>query len=114
VSSDFCHWGSRFDYIYLREPSNKGKSISTQIEELDKEGIKHIVNHDVDAFTEYLKGTENTICGRHPISVLLQCLKEQNNLELESELVRYDQSGKIKNPMRDTSVSYASIVTRQE
>ena len=26
---------------------------------------------DVEAFTKYLEETQNTICGRHPIGVLL-------------------------------------------
>jgi AmmeMemoRadiSam system protein B len=28
VSSDFCHWGSSFDYVFIREHNNKNKSIS--------------------------------------------------------------------------------------
>jgi len=32
------------------------------------------------AFVEYLKTFSNTICGRHPISVLLQVKLEKKNL----------------------------------
>jgi len=38
VSSDFCHWGERFDYQYCE---GKGK-IWERIQSLDMEGIKHI------------------------------------------------------------------------
>jgi predicted class III extradiol MEMO1 family dioxygenase len=48
------------------------------------------VDHDVEGFAKYLEETDNTICGRHPIGVLLECLKESNNLNLKSQLVKYD------------------------
>lgn len=39
------------------------------------------------AFTEYLKSYGNTICGRHPIGVLLQVIFFYTNLiSIESEL----------------------------
>lgn len=34
--------------------------------------MKCIESLDPLAFSEYLKRTSNTICGRHPISVMLQ------------------------------------------
>jgi AmmeMemoRadiSam system protein B len=64
ISSDFCHWGKDFDYFYLRENLNNDEnSVSKQIEKLDKEAIEFILNLDGDGFADYLKRTENTICG---------------------------------------------------
>ena len=83
-----------------------------QIEKLDKDGIKCIVEQDNDKFNEYLDITDNTICGRHPIGVLLECLRAQDAKTFETELAQYGQSGKIIDNKSDTSVSYASIVTR--
>lgn len=69
ISSDFCHWGSNFDYMPMSDDKKVG--IPEFIESMDKEGIEHICNQDGEKFSQYLKKTENTICGRHPIGVLL-------------------------------------------
>ena len=74
VSSDFCHWGKRFGY----QPWDEGRKdvgLHEQIEEMDRRGMEIIESKDADAFTAYLKETGNTICGRHPIGVLLQTLR---------------------------------------
>ena len=87
VSSDFCHWGDRFDFMYLTEKVDKqSNTISKQIEKLDKEGIRCIVEQDADKFGEYLETTDNTICGRHPIGVLLECLKQMDRATFTTEL----------------------------
>jgi predicted class III extradiol MEMO1 family dioxygenase len=41
---------------------------------LDREGMAAIESGVADAFRQYLKETQNTICGRNPISVLLQVI----------------------------------------
>jgi predicted class III extradiol MEMO1 family dioxygenase len=44
VSSDFCHWGKRFQYTkYDKEDGD----IHQSIEKLDKRGMKLIEDHDV-------------------------------------------------------------------
>ena len=64
ISSDFCHWGKDFDYFLLRENLNKTDNcVSKQIEKLDKEAIELILRLDGDGLTDFLKKTENTICG---------------------------------------------------
>lgn len=41
ISSDFCHWGSRFNYT----PFNpKGDELYKQIKQLDSLAIEHITN----------------------------------------------------------------------
>jgi len=42
------------------------------IEVLDKTGMKAIETLEPEKFTEYIKETKNTICGRMPITLLLQ------------------------------------------
>lgn len=86
ISSDFCHWGRRFRYTYY---DRSFSSIHESIEELDRtvnardvlflfllsvvfQGMKIIENLNPNEFTNYLKKYGNTICGRHPIAVLLQ------------------------------------------
>lgn len=107
ISSDFCHWGYNFDYMpYEREVSN---DISGYIKYLDKQGMDLIEAQDGKQFVDYLKKTDNTICGRHPITVFLEALKE-SGLSSITKFVKYAQSGKIKNKY-DSSVSYAASYT---
>lgn len=73
-------------------------------------------------FSSYLKETKNTICGRHPIGVLLGALaslekKEVGGKEgggggwegMRLEWVRYEQSENVERK-EGSSVSYASGV----
>lgn len=88
ISSDFCHWGKRFSYTYYDESCGP---IHKSIERLDKnvsrltidlffsklmnilvQGMDIIETLSPSAFSEYLKRYNNTICGRHPIGVMLQ------------------------------------------
>jgi predicted class III extradiol MEMO1 family dioxygenase len=36
--------------------------------------MEHIELHDIEKFTDYLKETENNICGKHVISILLHVI----------------------------------------
>lgn len=111
VSSDFCHWGSRFRFQpFLGETQN----VFECIEQMDKTGMTHIALQEPGAFAEYLKQTSNTICGRHPISVWLQAVKHNKDANIETldiKFVRYAQSSQVKSKS-DSSVSYASAVAR--
>lgn len=60
------------------------------------------------SYHEYLRTYRNTICGRYPIGVLLQAVKElQARHSFALRFVRYAQSNRCVSS-RDTSVSYAS------
>ncbi|KAL4180108.1 hypothetical protein AMTRI_Chr13g90480 [Amborella trichopoda] len=103
VSSDFCHWGSRFNYCYY---DKKYGAIYKSIEALDRMGMDIIETGDADAFKQYLLEYDNTICGRHPISVFLHMLRNCST-KVKISFIRYEQSSQCKS-MRDSSVSYAS------
>jgi AmmeMemoRadiSam system protein B len=111
VSSDFCHWGRRFQY----QPRGvNGTAIFKHISDLDHEGMSHIEMQEPTAFASYLKRTSNTICGRHAIGVWLHAVKSNRaaNVEtLDVKFVRYAQSSSART-MEDSSVSYASAVAR--
>lgn len=141
VSSDFCHWGSRFRYTYYcpsgsdsvtsltaRSPRSTfdTKPIHQSIRELDESGIFAITHpwtqkgqsktaeQARDAFAEYLRDTKNTVCGRHPIGVLLAALTElekTSGIKSECRFTRYEQSSECLIP-QDSSVSYASAFVR--
>lgn len=108
ISSDFCHWGSRFRYTWK---DNSRGPIYQSIEWLDKQGMDIIETMEPRAFTEYLNKYGNTICGRHPIGVLLQAIaklrSQSNSPRMSMKFLKYAQSSQCIN-MQDSSVSYAS------
>ena len=61
----FCF---RFNYTHY---DKKHGPIYKSIEALDRMGMEIIETGDPDAFKNYLLEYDNTICGRHPISVFL-------------------------------------------
>ncbi|GAC97542.1 protein tag-253 [Pseudozyma hubeiensis SY62] len=139
VSSDFCHWGSRFRYTYYKPSGSslatnltsrssrdmlESKPIHQSIRELDEAGIlaiTHPWSQDGEktaeqarlAFAKYLSETKNTVCGRHPIGVLLSALAEleRSGKRSEARFTRYEQSSKCMTA-HDSSVSYASAFVR--
>ncbi|CAD5224180.1 unnamed protein product [Bursaphelenchus okinawaensis] len=108
ISSDFCHWGERFHYT----PHNvySGKFIHEQISELDHRGMDAIATLNPPVFNDYLKETQNTICGRNPICVMLQAaeyFRQMNNHTADFKFLRYSQSNACRSTS-DSSVSYAA------
>ncbi|XP_061766572.1 protein MEMO1 isoform X1 [Nerophis ophidion] len=106
ISSDFCHWGQRFRYTFYDEAQGE---IYRSIEHLDKMGMGIIEQLDPMSFTNYLKKYRNTICGRHPIGVLLNAVTElrKNGLDMNFTFLNYAQSSECRN-WQDSSVSYAA------
>ncbi|WAQ82751.1 hypothetical protein PtA15_3A115 [Puccinia triticina] len=133
VSSDFCHWGQRFSYTYYRDPSTGAPAetlgarsaapgllpIHASIARLDRAAMEAIELPDPAAahahFAGHLKETRNTICGRHPIGLLLAAMAALHAsspaIAQELQFVRYEQSGKCLTA-KDSSVSYASAFLR--
>ncbi|KAL1926444.1 hypothetical protein VTP01DRAFT_5773 [Rhizomucor pusillus] len=123
ISSDFCHWGLRFSYTAYRtgrsaaikalsrtNASNITTPIHESIKDIDTQGMEIIESLDYDAFVDYLNDTENTICGRHPIGVLLCALsqlKAEGYKDQRVRFVKYAQSSACRT-VRESSVSYAS------
>ncbi|KAJ3324431.1 Protein memo1 [Boothiomyces sp. JEL0866] len=103
ISSDFCHWGERFDY----SPCDSSMPIHSYIEQLDHKGMELISSLSYNGFLKYLKETHNTICGRNPILLLLRIIELLGSANWELKFVKYSQSSKVVDK-RDSSVSYAS------
>lgn len=136
ISSDFCHWGLRFNYTnyvphgpdefkykdvqrllrgsVLRPHDNK---IFKSIEILDKEAMKIASTGSSIAWTEYIGSTGNTICGQKPIEVVLKLLeryRKEKGHESSGPVfnwIAYSQSNKVLT-VDDSSVSYASGYVR--
>lgn len=108
VSSDFCHWGQRFRYTHYDKSCGE---IYQSIQQLDQQGMSIIEMLDTAGFTEYLKKYGNTICGRHPIGVLLNMVdnvrKTSNGKKISLKFINYAQSSQCRS-FSDSSVSYAS------
>ncbi|KAG2209540.1 hypothetical protein INT47_008384 [Mucor saturninus] len=131
ISSDFCHWGSRFRYTYYTGKENDkdpillserteqeiSRPIHESIKELDSLGIEQLKSLSFEKFHTYLEQTGNTICGRHPIGVLMAALEIlKNNRKTSNQTlvcIKYDQSSACKR-IEDSSVSYASIYVQIE
>ena len=128
ISSDFCHWGSRFSYTYYMphgtsDPAGgvslrKGDSpsdppIHESIGQIDHLAMEAIESGSHEKFLTNLQKTKNTVCGRHPIGVVMAAieeLKERGKLAKEKgqfRFVRYERSSEVEHA-RDSSVSYAS------
>lgn len=108
ISSDFCHWGQRFRYTYYDKSCGH---IYQSVEKLDRMGMDMIEQMSPQGFSEYLKKFGNTICGRHPIGVLLNAIqtlqKTGNGHKMSLKFLKYAQSSRCLS-MQDSSVSYAA------
>ncbi|KAK2749886.1 hypothetical protein FQN57_005302 [Myotisia sp. PD_48] len=166
ISSDFCHWGTRFSYTYylphtpfpkpalplsydkLPQPAvnmsedsvkqeiasvSSGRpvrhtdtfdqggltpEIHDSISACDVACMKAIAYGDSKLFLQVLQNTGNTVCGRHPIGVILsaleQVLRVQKPVEDEGDIptgrfyfIRYERSSEVTVPA-ESSVSYVS------
>ena len=128
ASSDFCHWGTRFSYTYYLPSTEtdtedgiqlragekpEGPPIYATIDRLDRLGMEIIESGDYDAYIEYLETTGNTICGRHPIGIVMCALEnlkiaqKLNKRSSDFKFLRYNRSSQCRN-IADSSVSYAS------
>ncbi|KAK0713876.1 MEMO1 family [Lasiosphaeria miniovina] len=144
VSTDFCHWGSRFRYRpqykngLIRNPDASGSPGSP-----DSGGVlkvqpileDHVDASDVPAIHEVIKmlddmamdavrtgvhgdfyktvqDTQNTVCGRHPIGVVMAALEVLARDGLEDgkgrfKFIQYQRSSLVQR-VSESSVSYAS------
>jgi len=108
ISSDFCHWGRRFQYQPFEAWRSGCQQIHQYISWLDHQGMSLIEAKDRAGFTAYLEETNNTICGRYPIILLLATI-EKSSLNVNIKFVRYAQSSAVT-AKNDSSVSYASAI----
>ncbi|KAK6454782.1 MEMO1 family [Scheffersomyces xylosifermentans] len=136
ISSDFCHWGSRFGYTkYLPQKEDslsilhndltslgyntKIKSndlpIHKSIEVLDRAAMEIASTGSYNDWKTYISHTGNTICGQKPIAVILRLLQKhkegrgisKSDNESVFQWIGYSQSNQARRAS-DSSVSYAS------
>ncbi|VEU19920.1 DEKNAAC100617 [Brettanomyces naardenensis] len=121
ITSDFCHWGTRFGYTAYSpdgEISNLtdepdvppgGLEIYQSIETMDKKAMEVASTGSYKKFRNYLAVTDNTICGAKPLSVLLSVMENfyQEGKNDKFQWNGYAQSSHVISPL-DSSVSYGS------
>ncbi|KAL2114956.1 hypothetical protein VTJ04DRAFT_10619 [Mycothermus thermophilus] len=142
ISSDFCHWGTRFSYrpiFYegaIRDMDNsrgqtsksavlpvspdwstaakdpENPEIHEVIKVLDQMAMDAVESGSHSEFYKVIRETRNTVCGRHPIGVIMAALevvaKERSEEgKLKPKFVQYQRSNLVKKT-HDFSVSYAS------
>ena len=143
VSSDFAHWGSRFRYTYYepspaaplevenaadleknacnltaRDPTPKNPLIYESIARVDLRCMGACEQGGSAQWWDVLERTGNTVCGRHPIAVIM-CGLEKVRKDQEAheqghnawlgrfKFVRYERSSDCRK-RTDSSVSYCS------
>jgi hypothetical protein len=118
ISSDFAHWGDRFRYTYYRPASGPptrlkitakrptSPEIHVSIKEVDFECMGACEQGSHQGWLNCLEGNGNTVCGRHPIGVIMAAMEEIKT-EGRFKFVRYERSSEVKR-VDESSVSYAS------
>lgn len=120
ISTDFCHWGKRFAYTQytgnkdaksvhsLRKSSQTDSHVPIykSIEYLDRAGMRAASSGSYKVWNDYLKATENTICGRTPLGILIKTI-ELSDSDGKLQWMGYTQSSQVTD-LADSSVSYAS------
>jgi AmmeMemoRadiSam system protein B/AmmeMemoRadiSam system protein A len=76
VSSDFTHFGPRYEFEPFRT------NLKENIRLLDSEAFQHLSQRDLRGFMEFRNRTSDTICGFYPCSVLLSLLPAKSYCSL--------------------------------
>ncbi len=102
VSSDFTHYGPRFEFVPVF--GKNVKELKDGLKNLDMGAINAILKFDRRGFARYVGTTGITVCGRNPISLALALPMHVS----DARLLKYDTSCAITGEC-DHSVSYAAI-----
>ena len=103
VSSDFIHYGPRFNYV---------KKIQ-DVRKFDSRAIEAIAQKSFTGFDQVIKETGATICGRSAIKILLKMIEQGAFGDVESRLACCDSSARHE-VTKSSGVNYASLVFTQE
>ena len=103
VSSDFTHYGAAYRY----RPFPLDAHTPQRIAALDEGAVNLILARDAAGFLDYRARTGITICGYHPIAILLHLLPAG----ARGQVVAHTTSGALTGSYRQ-SVSYWTIAFR--
>lgn len=102
VSSDFTHYGPRFDYQPF---GDKTTDLKNRIAELDREAFSYLKKLDSDELLEFYERSHDTICGIYPCAILLSLLPAG----AQAKLLNYRTSADVEKDDQGNSVSYMAI-----
>ncbi|KAL5341233.1 MEMO1 family [Aspergillus crustosus] len=88
-----------------------GPTIHESISAFDIATMAAIATGETANFTESLEQTGNTVCGRHPIGVIMAAIEaagRQEGGKGKFHFTRYERSSDIVDDVQDSSVSYVS------
>lgn len=102
ISSDFTHYGHRFDYLPF--PASDAATVRAALRQLDLGAVAAICSGDVARFETYVATTQATICGRMPISLFLALDAGASEAEMLAYYTSLDVTGDYEH-----CVSYASL-----
>lgn len=100
VSSDFTHYGPRYDFTPFADDAAR------QVRELDQSAFKFLHEVDLRGFIDFRERTRDTICGYYPCAVLLSMLPPKSH----ATLLSYRTSRDIVDTGDENSVSYLAVV----
>ena len=109
-SSDFAHYGPRFDFQPFGALSPAARD---KVRAMDERGVTLLASVDARGFRDYLRETGNTICGRHGLATLLELLPRIAPHARAVTLARY-ASADLPGMKDDSSVSYVAMAFLRE
>lgn len=101
VSSDFTHYGPRYDYT----PFGLGDDAPSRVGDMDGIAFSLLSDLDLEGFVDFLDRTGDTICGMYPCQVLLSMLPPSSH----GTLLKYATSRDSHIEDKNNSVSYLAI-----
>lgn len=101
VSTDFTHYGARYDYT----PFDEAVDLPTAIRGLDRKAFELLLRKDGLEFQRFLRNTRVPICGHDALLLMLKLLPRN----AKGEVLAYLSSGeRLGQP--EPSVSYGAMV----
>jgi len=104
ISSDFTHYGPRFDYQPFGDRSTNPQ-LRKKIATLDNEAFNCLKKLDSNELLEFYRNSHDTICGIYPCAILLSLLP----VSAQAKLLNYSTSSDIEKDDQANSVSYMAI-----
>ena len=99
VSSDFTHYGPRYDYRPFQD------NVKENIRKLDSVAYSYINRLDLPGFLKFQQESKDTICGFYPCAILTAILPR----EAKSTVLKYYTSQSTSVEDKDNSVSYLAM-----
>lgn len=103
ASSDLTHYGRHFGY----QPFPPDSGLEANLRRLDMATLEAASSLDPALFSAELRKTGTTVCGRAPIALLLESMRQASGMEIFQQTLDYRTSTELTRD-RDSSVSYGA------